>query len=409
MSPTIPADTLLALGKQFGTPLYVYHADTIEKQFSTIKEAFRDSDARFFYACKALTNLSILKVIRETGCGIDCSSINEVHLALRAGFHPENILYTSSSIAFEEIETAKEIGVNINIDSYSNLEKFARRYGGSYGVGIRLRPGIMAGGNLKISTGHDKSKFGIPLNQLDAVRSLISTYGLKVRGLHIHTGSDVKDAEVFLKGVGVLFELSSSFPDLQYLDLGGGFKVAYHDQDIEIDMAALGQKLGEAFATFQQQQQRKLQFWFEPGKYLVSKAGYFLTSVNVLKPTDTIHFAGVNSGFNHLIRPMFYDAYHHIENISNPGARKQIYTVVGNICETDTFGTDREIAELREGDTLLFYNAGAYGIEMASNYNSRFRPAEVMVNGEAIYLIRRREEMEDLIRNQVFEKVDLDK
>lgn len=403
MIPSIPHAKLLALAERFGTPLYIYDADTISAQYRKLKEAFSGFNSRIFYACKALTNISILRHMESLGLNVDCSSINEVKIALKAGFTPERILYTSSNIAFEEIQEAKEIGVSINIDSFSNLEKFARTYTGSYPVGIRLRPGIMAGGNLKISTGHDKSKFGIPLSQLDDIYRLMKDYGLMVHGLHIHTGSDVKEASVFLKVADVLYGLVPNFPDLKYLDFGGGFKVPYHDEDAKLDVKQLGETLQERFSAYAAETGRNLQYWFEPGKYLVSESGYFIVNVNVLKPTDTICFAGVDSGFNHLIRPMFYDAWHTIINLSNPGGTKRIYTVTGNICETDTFASDREIEEIRENDKLLFFNAGAYGMEMASNYNSRFKPAEVMVKGGKVYLIRKRDVLEDLLRNQVFE------
>lgn len=402
----LPNTTLLALAEKFGTPLYIYDTNTIKNQYHKLTEAFSGFNSRVFYACKALTNISILKFMEEIGLNIDCSSINEVKTAIKAGFSPDRILYTSNNIAFEEIAEAKELGVTINIDSFSNLEKFAKAYNNTYPVGIRLRPGIMAGGNLKISTGHNKSKFGIPLSQLEDIYGLIKNHQLLVHGLHIHTGSDVKDPEVFLNGVQVLFDIAANFPDLKYLDLGGGFKVPYHDSDESINIVDLGKALQKKVEEYTLQTGKNYQYWFEPGKYLVSESGYFIVNVNVLKPTETIHFAGVDSGFNHLIRPMFYDAYHSIENISNPKAAKKVYTIAGNICETDTFASDREIAEIREGDKLLFYNAGAYGMEMSSNYNSRLKPAEIMLKDNKVFLIRRREVFEDLFKTQVSELQD---
>ena len=381
--------------------MYVYHAERIKEQYHRLQKAFYECDARFFYACKALTNINILRYIKSIGCNVDCSSINEVFLALKAGFVRENILYTSSNIAFEEIETAAELGVNINIDSLSNLRKFGKKFGSAYPVSVRLRPNIMAGGNLKISTGHKNSKFGIPLEQIEAILEIVSETGVWIRGLHIHTGSDIKDVDVFLKGVEVLFDISVHFPQLEFLDLGGGFKVAYKPGDEETDIELLGKKVAEAVALFEKQTKRKWQLWFEPGKFLVSEAGYFITQVNVIKETPAITFAGVNTGLNHLIRPMFYGSYHSIENISNPHAPVKKYTVVGNICETDTFATDRELNEIREGDYLLFLNAGAYCFEMASNYNSRYKPAEVLVKDGKAYLIRKRDVLEDLLKNQV--------
>ena len=392
---------LAAIAEEFGTPLYIYHAERISAQYKKLKEAFADQDVVIFYASKALTNVSILRYIKSIGANVDCSSINEVKLALRAGFAPQNILYTSNSISFDEIEEAKDFGVHINIDSISNLEKFGKKFSHSYPVGIRLRPNILAGGNLKISTGHDKSKFGIPVDEIQKVLECVKKNNLFIRGLHIHTGSEIGDVEVFVKGIGKLFELIPHFHELEFVDLGGGFKVPYKEGDTETDINLLARKVKEAFAKHPNPNNKHLQIWFEPGKFLVSEAGYFIAGVNVLKETASTVFAGINSGFNHLIRPMFYNSYHRIENISNENGPQKIYTVVGNICETDTFATDRKINEIREGDLLVFYNAGAYGFEMSSNFNSRLKPAEVLVKDGKPYLIRRRDVFEDLLRNQV--------
>jgi len=401
MSQSLSPEYLISLGQQFGTPLYVYHAEKIKAQYEKLTQAFNRSNTLFFYACKALTNVNILKYICSLGANVDCSSINEVKLALHAGFPPERVLYTSNGIGFDEIEAARSLGVIINIDSLSNLEKFGARYGSTYPVGVRLRPNIMAGGNLKISTGHDRSKFGIPVDQAEKVLALVQKYQLNVADLHIHTGSEIVDADVFIKGIEILFDLIPRFANLKFIDLGGGFKVPYKQGDTETDITLLAQLVEKAFASHPNPGGRPLQVWFEPGKFLVSESGYFITKVNVMKQTDAATFVSIDSGFNHLIRPMFYDAYHRIENISNPhGAPKQ-YSVVGNICETDTFAWDRSINEVREGDYLIFHNAGAYGFEMSSNFNSRFKPAEVLVKDGQAHLIRKRDRFEDLLRNQI--------
>ena len=392
---------LIELAKEFGTPLYVYHAEKIKEQYQKLLTAFAKSNTRFFYACKALTNINVLKYIKEIGCNIDCSSFNEVLLAVQAGFARENILYTSNNIAFSEIETAQQLGVNINIDSISNLKKFGQKFGHAYPVGIRLRPNIMAGGNLKISTGHQDSKFGIPLEQIDKALEVVKETNLRITDLHIHTGSEIKDVEVFAKGIEVLFEVAKHFPELEVIDLGGGFKVAYKPGDDTTDIDKLGKKVTEEFDLFEKQYGRRLEVWFEPGKFLVSEAGYFITKVNVVKETANTVFAGVDSGLNHFIRPMFYGAYHVIENISNPDGPVKRYNVVGNICETDTFAEGRELNEIRENDLLVFQNAGAYGFEMSSNYNSRFKPAEVLVKNGKAQLIRRRDVFEDLLKHQI--------
>ena len=401
MSQVLTPEQLKEAAIQFGTPLYVYHAEKITEQYQKLTTAFSKSDVKIFYACKALTNINILKHIKSLGSNIDCSSINEVKLAMHAGFTADRILYTSNGIDFTEIMEAKELGVHINIDSLSNLEKFGKQYGHSYPVGIRLRPNILAGGNLKISTGHDKSKFGIPVDQIDKVLELVSNYNLFIKDLHIHTGSEIKDVEVFVKGIAVLFEIIPYFNELEFIDLGGGFKVPYKEDDTATDIDLLALKVKEAFDNHPNPNGKSLQVWFEPGKYLVSECGYFISRVNVLKESGNTLFAGIDSGFNHLIRPMFYDSYHRIKNISNPDAAENSYAIVGNICETDTFAWDRKLNCIREGDYLVFYNAGAYGFEMSSNFNSRFKPAEVLISKDKMQLIRRRDTFEDLLRNQI--------
>lgn len=353
------------------------------------------------YACKALSNINILRYIHSLGAGLDTVSIQEVELGLHAGFAPEQIIFTPNCISIEEISQAVKLGVNINIDNISILDQFGHRYGDSVPVCLRLNPHIMAGGNYQISTGHIDSKFGISIYQMRHVERVLTSTGIKVKGLHMHTGSEILDVEVFLRGVDILLDKAQSFPDLEFLDLGSGFKVPYSPSDLETDIETLGNKLTTCFKDFCASYGRELELWFEPGKFLVSEAGVFLAQVNVVKTTTATVFAGVDTGFNHLLRPMFYNAYHHIVNISNPTGIERIYTVVGYICETDTFCWDRRISEIREGDVLAFANAGAYGFEMASNYNSRFRPAEVLIHQGEAHLIRKRETFEDLLANQI--------
>lgn len=401
MSTTLSNEQLTSIANEFGTPVYVYHAEKITEQYQQLQSAFQGCRTRFFYACKALTNSNILKHIHSLGCHVDCSSINEVKLALRAGFEKENVLYTSNGIAFDEIEEAVSLGVNINIDSLSNLEKFGKKYGHGYPVGVRLRPNIMAGGNLKISTGHEKSKFGIPIEQLDQILALVATHDLWICGLHVHTGSEIKDVSVFIKVADIFAELVPHFKELVYLDMGGGFKVPYREEEEGTDVPLLGEEVAKAMQRINQSYGRELEAWFEPGKFLVSECGYFVTRVNVIKQSGSTVFAGVNSGFNHLIRPMFYESYHRINNISNPDAPLHHYTITGNICETDTFAADRALPEVREGDLLVFYNAGAYGYEMGSNYNARFKPAQVLVIKGKAHLIGKRDVLDDLVRNEV--------
>jgi diaminopimelate decarboxylase len=396
-------EQLIAIASEYGTPLYVYNADKITEQYIKFHTAFRHWDTKFFYACKSLTNINILRHVRTLGASLDCVSINEVKLGLMAGFDKSDILFTPNCVDFAEIVEATTLGVYINIDNISLLEQFGNRFGDSYPICIRLNPHIMAGGNFKISTGHVDSKFGISIHQIRHIQRVVKTFGLKVQGIHMHTGSEIKDIGVFLEGLEVMFNMVPHFPDLKFIDMGSGFKVPYQPGDPETDINALGDHVSRAFSQYAKETGNRIQVWFEPGKYLVSEAGYFVVKANVVKQTPATVFVGVNSGFNHLIRPMFYDAYHHIANLSNPDGPERIYTVVGNICETDTFAWDRKINEVKEGDLLVFYNAGAYGFEMSSNFNSRFKPAEVMVLDGEVKLIRKRDTFDDLLRNQVLD------
>lgn len=391
----------LEICKEFGTPLYLYDSEKITKQITSLKNAFSDSDVKIKYAAKALTNISILKHIRQQGCGIDVVSIHEARLALKVGFKPKDIMFTPSCVDFDEIIEGVEIGVYINLDNLSVLEKFGKKYGHSYPCCIRLNPHILAGGNYKISTGHGNSKFGISVFQLPQIMEVVQKYNIDINGLHIHTGSEISETDVYLKMSEILFGVARDFSSLKFIDFGSGFKVAYKDNDMVTNIYDLGLKLGKAFREFYESYGQKLELWIEPGKYLVSEAGYLLVNTNVVKSTPSVTFAGVNSGLNHLIRPMMYDSYHEIINVSNPEESQKVYTVVGNICETDTLGSDRKINEVREGDILAIKNAGAYGYSMASTFNSRLRPAEVMIKGGKAHLIRQRDTFEDLVRGQI--------
>jgi len=398
---TIQGLDLLDVVSEFGSPLYVYDADKIGQQIESMKSAFPGLRLRIKYACKSLTNISILKLVRSKGAELDTVSIQEVQLGLKAGFKPEEILYTPNCVSFEEIKEAVNLGVMINIDNISILEQFGHEFHDTIPVCIRLNPHIMAGGNKKISTGHVDSKFGISIFQLRHLQRVIKSNHIKVIGLHMHSGSDILDAEVFIRGAEVLFDAAMDFPDLDFIDFGSGFKVAYRDGDVTTDINELGVKLSKAFKSFCKAYGRNLEIWFEPGKYIVSEAGYLLVKTNVIKTTPATVFVGVDSGLNHLLRPMMYEAFHDMINLSNINGTKRIYTVVGYICETDTFGLDRKMSEVHQGDIIAIKNAGAYGFVMSSNYNSRLRPAEVLIhNGEA-KLIRQRETMDDIFKNQV--------
>ena len=398
--------SLTDLAEQYGTPLYVYDGEKILSQVKAIKTAFSKVKLKIKYATKALSNINILKLMKQAGTGVDAVSIEEVHLCLHAGFEPQEILYTPNCVAFSEIQEAVELGVIINIDNIPMLEHFGTTYGGSIPICIRLNPHILAGGNAKISVGHIDSKFGISILQLKQVLKVVDTHGLQVTGLHVHTGSDILEADVFLKGAEILFEAAKEFRDLTFLDFGGGFKVGYKTGDITTDIMDVGIKVSKAFEEFCVEYGRELEIWFEPGKFLVSECGYLLVAATVVKPTPATTFVGVNSGLNHLIRPMMYDAYHEVINISTLTGPEHVYTIVGYICETDTIAANRKLKEVKEGDILAIKNAGAYGFSMSSNYNSRLRPPEVLLLKGKAHLIRERETFEDLLRNQTLVTLD---
>ncbi len=393
---------LLTLADQFGTPLYVYDGGKITEKISALRDAFPGIRLKIKYACKALTTQAILQLMRRHGVELDVVSPGELQLGLRAGYRGEQITFTPSGVNFDEIAEAVEAGAFVNLDNLDVLEEFGRLYGSTRPCMIRIKPNVAAGGHHKIMTAHEESKFGIDIRQRDEILDLVRRYNLHVVGLHQHTGSDIKNASAFIEAAQKLFDLAYEFPDLQALDLGGGFKVAYREGDGVTDMAAFGREMSGYFRHFCERYGRELELWFEPGKFLVSECGTLLVTANVVKPAPGRTFVGVNSGLNHLIRPMMYDAWHDIVNLSNPSPTDlETYDVVGYICETDTFATNRTIGQVKKGDILALKNAGAYGITMASNYNSRPRPAEVLVYENQAHLIRRRESLEDLLRNQV--------
>lgn len=395
------SQNLLQLAEEFGSPLYVYDAEKMQSQYNRLTKAFAKVEKlKINYAVKALSNISVLKQFKKMGSGLDTVSIQEVLLGLKAGFDPKDIIFTPNGVSLEEVEMVAEMGVQINIDNLSILEQFGAKYPNTP-VCIRINPHVMAGGNTNISVGHIDSKFGISIHQLPHILRIVENTKMHINGIHMHTGSDILDIEVFLYAAEILFNTAKNFKELDFIDFGSGFKVPYKKDDIETNVEELGKKLSKRFNDFQKEYGRPLTLAFEPGKFLVSEAGYFLAKVNVVKQTTSTVFAGIDSGFNHLIRPMLYGSYHHIENISNPKGRQRFYSVVGYICETDTFGTNRMISEITEGDILCFRNAGAYCFSMSSNYNSRYKPAEVLWKDGKGHLIRQRETFDDLIKNQI--------
>ncbi len=392
---------LLKIAEDFGGPVYIYDAEKIQNQYNKLESAFKSvKNLSINYAAKALSNINILKYLNNLGAGLDTVSLQEVELGLKAGFNPKNIIYTPNGVSIDEIEKVVSYGAQINIDNLAMLEQFGNKHP-SVPVCIRINPHVMAGGNNNISVGHIDSKFGISIHQIPHLLRIVENTKMNINGIHMHTGSDILDIEVFLHASEILFSTARKFKKLSFIDFGSGFKVPYKKGDIETNIEELGEKLSIRFNEFCRDYGYDLTLVFEPGKYLVSEAGYFVSKVNSVKQTTSTVFAQVESGFNHLIRPMFYGSYHEIENLSNPSGEQRFYSVVGYICETDTFGSNRKISGIKEGDYLVFKNAGAYCFSMSSNYNSRYRPKEILWIDDEAHLIRKEEKFDDLIRNQV--------
>ncbi|MCG8748898.1 diaminopimelate decarboxylase [Tenacibaculum finnmarkense] len=399
-------EALLNLANKYGSPLYVYDTEKIINQYKNITTAFsKVKNLKINYAVKALSNINILKVFKTLNSGLDTVSIQEVKLGLLAGFSPKDIIYTPNGVSLQEIEEVSKLGIQINIDNLSILELFGQKHPKTP-VCIRINPHIMAGGNSNISVGHIDSKFGISIHQVPHIKRVVENTGMRINGIHMHTGSDILDIDTFIRASDILFDVARQFKNIDFIDFGSGFKVPYKSDDISTDIVELGEKLSDRFNKFCKNYGKNITLMFEPGKFLVSESGKFLAKVNVIKQTTSTVFAGIDSGMNHLIRPMLYNSYHSIENLSNPKGRERFYSIVGYICETDTFGSNRRINEISEEDILCFSNAGAYCYSMASNYNSRFKPAEVMIYKTKDYLIRKRETIDDILRNQENIKID---
>lgn len=395
----------LKLSEKYSTPLYVYDGDKIINKYRDFEKAFNVKNLKIHYAAKALTNMSILSLFNDLGAGLDCVSIEEVNLGIRCGFKSEDIIFTPNGVSIHEYREAIDLGVKITVDSLSILEKIGQEFP-NLPLFIRLNPHLQAGGNSNISVGHIGSKFGISIHQMPIVFRLIKKYNIDIEGIHVHTGSDIVQIDIFERVANLVFTIADEFENIKSIDFGSGFKVQYKDSDMYTDIQKLGHRFSKIFNDYCEKRNRELTLRFEPGKFMVSEAGSFLTQVNTVKQTTACTFALLNSGFNHLIRPMLYNSYHDIINISNPEGDKKMYSVVGYICESDTFAEDRILNEVRENDILLFKNAGAYCFSMSSNYNSRLKPAEVLLLKGQDYLIRRREIFEDLLSNQILIKLD---
>ncbi|MEL7529687.1 MAG: diaminopimelate decarboxylase [Bacteroidota bacterium] len=398
----------LTMAKQlladYGSPLYVYNADSMLAQLASFRAGFSGLPIKVHYAAKALSNLNVLEVFRQAGTGLDTVSLAEVEMGLMVGFAPEDIVFTPNCVDFSEIETAVSKGVRINIENLPNLAAFGERYGATYPCCIRLHPDIQASEQSeKIAAWHRQSKFGIARTQIAAAHELRQRFDIQIEGIHLHSSSKIMNPEVFREGVKTVMALAMDFPDLKYLDFGGGIRVNYKEEEAPIDLEMLGAEMRPLYADFVERYGKAVEIWFEPGRYLVGPAGVLLSKIVLCKNNGHIDLLGLDTGFNHLIRPMMYDAYHQIVNLSRSAEPAQKYNVVGNICEIDNFAVQRTMPQSQKGDIVAILHAGAYGFSMASQYNSRYRPAEVLVRQDKARLIRKRDTYADLINQQVWD------
>lgn len=394
----IDAASFLKYAETYGTPLYVYDGDLIVERYKELFKHISWPKLKILYAMKANYNVGILNLLKKNNASIDTVSPSEVYLALKLGFDKEDILFTANNITQQEMHEISKTGVLFNIGSLSEFRKYAEAYPGSE-VSLRFNPDVYAGEHKHVKTGGALTKFGILLSDVRIIKEIANRFKMKLVGLHEHTGSGISDTEKIYESINNLLSIANKddFPDLKFIDFGGGLKVPYSPASTRINYAHFGKKITKIFSEFCSRYGRQLEIYFEPGKYVVAEAGNLIVEINTLKNNRERLIAGSNSGFNHLIRPLLYGSYHQIENISNPQGPQMVYDVCGNICETgDCFAEQRELPEIREGDKLVIKNAGAYCYSMGSIYNLRSMPSELLVADGKEYLITKRISNEEL-------------
>ena len=400
----VSAESLL---EEHGSPLYVYERKTIEEKAETLLKSIDYEPKELKYACKANTNIEIMKIIRERGIKIDAVSPGEIYAALLAGFKPEDIMLSINNPSWDEIEYAVEKGVLINLDSLSALERYGKNYNGAK-LCVRINPNVGAGHHNHVITGGPESKFGISYRDVTDIIELASKYNLKIVGIHQHIGSGILNPDIFIKAMRVLLDVAVNFKNLEFIDFGGGIGVPYRKEERPIDIQVLGNRITAEFESFCTKYGRDLKLVLEPGRYFVAESGFLLATVTSVKKGEKHVFIGTDTGFNHLIRPAMYGSYHEIYNASNVNGEKIPQVIAGNICESgDTFTrdengiVDRELPAFKEGDIVCIANAGAYGYSMSSFYNSRPRPAEVLIENGTARPIRKRDTFEDIFKSNL--------
>ncbi|MDG5766429.1 diaminopimelate decarboxylase [Balneolales bacterium ANBcel1] len=396
----VDPDRLTAIAKKWGTPTYVYSEKAIRDQCRKLTGLFSDVPVSWLYAVKANDNPHIVRVIAEEGLGFDTVSFEEALLCLELGTDPGDIFYTENNMTEAEMNGAVEEGIVLNIGSVDRLKAFCEQWPGT-SCSIRLKPDIGDGHHVKVDTGNIDSKFGIRMDLIDEVIALAESHKVTIRGLHAHIGSGIQKPENLIYELNVLLEASGKFKDLEFLNFGGGIPIPYRSGDPEFDVERFAEMASERFRTHLEESGKPLRFYFEPGRWIVGASGILLAEVTTVKDQGRKTFLGTNTGFNHLLRPALYDAYHEVINISaGDDEPRNIYDIAGNICESgDILAAGRSLPETNTGDILAILDAGAYGMTMASSYNRRALPAEVMVTEQGFHkTIRSRKSARQTVR-----------
>ncbi len=395
-------DILTQIAERYSTPVYVYDKAVIVKKYRRLNAAIGFSPKKIYYASKANSNIAILKLFRDLGCSVDVVSPGELFLALKAGFKPSQILFTGNNLTVSEMEYAVANNVLMTVDSLSQMETYGKINPGS-NVCVRINPNLGAGHHKHVITGGLQSKFGIYYTEINEIKRKAEKFDLKIIGVHMHIGSGILEYALLLKGISSLLEVAAHFAEVQFIDIGGGLGIPYRSKESPLNLEEFGRELTSLVRKWVKVN-KEITLVLEPGRFLVAESGVLLTRVTAVKRNPKYTFVGVDTGFNHLMRPAVYDAYHEIQLINNDSRKMEIVTVCGNICESgDVFAKKRDLPQLREGDLLGIENVGAYGFSMASQYNARVLPAEVLVDNKNIILIRKRGTFKDLLLNQVYE------
>ncbi len=400
---TNPVDLI----EKYGSPLYVYNENILRERCRDLKELINYDKFTVNYSPKANSNIELLKIVKSEGLHVDAMSPGEIYVNLMAGFKPDQIFYISNNVSRDEMLYAIHAGVRISVDSVSQLELFGKINPGGR-VAFRVNPGYGAGHHEKVKTAGKNTKFGIDMEYIPDVKRIAEAYNLKIIGINQHVGSLFMEGDAYLQSAENTFRIASQFADLEFVDLGGGFGIPYkkQSQQSRLDLKILGDKLSVLIQKWTSEHGKKIEVKIEPGRYIVAESSILLGQVNAVKTNYTTKYIGTDLGFNVLIRPAMYDSHHDVEvyrKSSTPSVKEEKVTVVGNICETgDIIAKDRMLPEIFEDDILGILDAGAYGYSMSSNYNNRLRPAEVLIGSDGnVRLIRRRDNLEDIVRNFV--------